>query len=362
MSDRHGFDKIIGQQMAKHILARAAREGEPTHAYLFLGLEGTGKLTTAVEFAKALNCEDPRDGNACGECALCHSIEHGNMPEVRIWSVPKNKQDTTIEQMREMRDLAMLRPLRARWKTNIVEQGDTLNDESANCILKLLEEPPDYLINILLFRNAASVLPTVRSRCQLVRFTQVNAAELVDRLMDDYGVGNDEARFLATYSQGCPGKAIRLIGDEAFVERRNAIIEVASGASSQHPWLALKLAEALRGPAQKSADEDEEGEVAEDEPADQPKQPRRSKRDTTLESLDMLLLWYRDLLAAKLQGSDAAIVNVDKRDEVNAQAMAYPHGGRLLTAVQAIQDSKQIILGNGNPQIVTEALMMRLAG
>ncbi len=240
-----GFDQIIGQEMAKRVLSRAVREGSPTHAYLFLGPEGSGKTTTAIEFAKALNCENPRDGHACGECAVCRSIEHGNLPEVRMWSPDrkKQKQDTTIDQMREMREFAMLRPVRSRWKVNIVEEGDTLNEESSNCILKLLEEPPGYLVNTLIFRNASNALPTIRSRCQLVRFTPVSAAELVDRLLEEHGATNDQARFLATYSQGCPGRAIRLMEDPTFFDRRDAIADVAGQAASGNPWSALKLAE-----------------------------------------------------------------------------------------------------------------------
>lgn len=352
------FDNIIGQEMAKRVLSRAVREGSPSHAYLFLGLEGTGKTTAAIEFAKALNCENPQDGGPCGECALCRSIEHGNLPDMRVWS--PEKQETTIKQMREMRDYAILRPMRARWKVNVIEQGDTLNEEAANCILKLLEEPPGYLVNILIFRNAASVLPTIRSRCQLVRFTQVASSELVDRLLDDYGVPNDEARFLAVYSQGCPGKAIALIGDTSFFARRDTIIEVASAAASGSPWSALKLAETLRSADAKTSrqTDDEEGS---DEAEGQPKKPRPgSKRDLVMQSLDILLLWYRDLLAAKLQGQDAAVVNVDRLDEITAQSMAYQHGGRLFGAIEAILNAKRVILGNGNPQIVTEALMMKL--
>ena len=362
-----GFDRIIGQELAKRVLAKAAREQEPAHAYLFLGLEGTGKLTTALEFAKALNCENPQEGSACGECPLCHTIEHGNLPDVRVW-YPKGR-DTIIDHMREMRELAVLKPMRARWKVNIIEQGDTLNPESASCILKLVEEPPDYLVNILLYRNAAAVLPTIRSRCQLVRFTQVNAAELVDRLLDDHGVTNDEARFLAAYSQGCPGKAIRLIGNTEFVERRDAVAGIAAAASTRsNRWLALKLAEALRQSGKPSAEEPEQTEEPEESeetetPApDKAKKARKGVRDSTIESLEVLLVWYRDLLAAKLRGTDAALVNTDRRDEIAAQASRYPHAGRLLAAVDAILQAKRNVIGNANPQIATEALIIRLMG
>ena len=336
MSNRLGFDKIIGQELAKKVLAKAVRDVHPTHAYLFLGLQGTGKTTTALEFAKALNCEDPQEGHACGNCAICHAIEHGNFPDIRIYS--PDGQNTKIEQMREMRELSNFAPSRGKWKVNIIEQGDTLNEESANCILKLLEEPPGYMVNIILFKNAGSALPTIRSRCQILRFTQVNADELTARLVEEFHVQPDNAEFLAAYSQGCPGKAIDLIGNDSFFERRDELAKVAGAASSGRPWMALKLAEALR-----STDD------------------KKSQRDTVVESLDILMIWYRDLLATKLQGDDASVVNLDKLEEIKPQRDRYPHAGYLANAIEAMLQTKRAILGNANPQITTEALMMRLA-
>lgn len=360
MSSRTGFDRIIGQVLAKRVLSRAVREGQPAHAYLFLGLQGTGKATTALEFGKALNCETPRDGNACEQCAICHAIEHGNFPDMRVWS-PKN-QDTTIDHMREMRELASFKPMRGKWVVNVVEQGDTLNEDSANCILKLLEEPPPYVVNVLLYRNAANVLPTIRSRCQLVRFDQANTDELAARLVEDHGVGADEADFLAIYSQGRPGVAIGLIGNDEFQRKRESAAAVASMAAGGNAWAALSLAEALRGTLAPQIAESE----TEDEDDETPAQTRsagarKGARDATTESLDMLLVWYRDLLAIKLQGSEAAVVNTDKRDQLLDQAARYAHGGLLLSRVGAILHAKRRIGGNGNPQIVTEALMMHLA-
>ena len=339
---KQGFDKIIGQEFAKRVLVRAVQEQSPTHAYLFLGLQGTGKTTTALEFAKALNCENPQDGNACGMCALCHSIEHGNSPDVYVWS--PDGQNTKIDQMREMRDLAKFKPLRGKWKINIIEQGDTLNEESANCILKLLEEPPPYVINIIIFRNPASMLPTIKSRCQMIRFNQVNTDELASRLIDDFGAQEDEAAFLATYSQGRPGTAIDLLGNEAFFKKRDVLIGVAAGIASKNPWLSLKLAETLRSFEEKDATG-----------------KKRGARDMLMETLDIFVLWYRDLLATKTQGESASVVNSDKTDEIMRQCEKYAHAGHLFNAVEAILSAKRAIQGNANPQIVTEALMMRLA-
>lgn len=337
---------------------RAVREASPAHAYLFLGLEGTGKLTTALEFARALNCERDRDGHACGECALCKSVDHGNFPDLRVWA-PAG-QDTKIEQMREMRETASFAPLRGTWKVNIIEQGDTLNEESASCILKLLEEPPPYLVNILLYRNAANVLPTIRSRCQLVRFTQVDADTLASRLAEDFGAEPSEAEFLATYSQGRPGIAIRLVGNEEFRARRAAVLGAASATASGNPWLALKLAEAIRSSASFQEPAEEEETPAEEE-VWSPKR-RGSARNSTFEGLDILLTWYRDLLAVKLGGEQAPLVNLDRRDEVTRRAASYPSARRILDALDAILLARRGLLGNANAQIATEAMMMRLIG
>lgn len=356
--DRQGFDRIIGQELAKRVLMRAVR-GQPAHAYLFQGLHGTGKLTTALEFSKALNCLEPRDGHACGQCAICHAVEHGNFPDTRVWS-PKS-QDTTIESMREMRELASFRPSRGNWLINIVEQADTLNEDSGNCILKLLEEPPAYVINILLYKNPANVLATIRSRCQLVRFEQVPADELAARLVEEHGLSPEEADFLAIYSQGRPGVAIGLIDDDDFRRKRENVAGVVAVAARGNAWAALALAEALRSGSGPQTAETEE------EDADAPKQAkaaagaRKGVRDAVTEALDMLLVWYRDMLAIKLQGDDAPIVNTDKRGELIDLSDKFAHAGKLFNAVHAILHAKRTIQGNANPQIVTEALMMRLA-
>lgn len=335
MSETMGFDKIIGQDAAKRILQRAAADAHPAHAYLFLGLRSTGKLTTAVEFAKALNCLAPVNGNSCDECAVCSAHNHGNFPDLRIWS--PDGQNTKIEHMRELRETANFAPIRGKWKINIIEQGDTLNEESANSILKIIEEPPSYLVNIILYRNAASILPTIKSRCSVVRFIQVGTDELAARLESEHGVEHAHAAFLASFSQGCPGKAISLIGNDSFFEHRDRVIKAARSASSGKPWAALKLAEILR---------------ASDE--------KKSGKDAALESLDILALWYRDLLAASANTVQDSYINIDKTEQIQEQAGRYASPDALENAIDAIIYTRRRILGNANPQIATESLMIRL--
>jgi len=359
-NSQEGFDKIIGQELAKRVLLRAVRTGNPGHAYLFLGPEGSGKFTTALEFAKSLNCESPTDRGSCGKCPLCHSLEHGNAPDVRVWS--PDGHITKISQMRDLIAEASFRPLRGKWLVSIIEQADTLNEEAANCILKIVEEPPEYLVNILIYRNAASILPTIRSRCQLVRFTSVNADVLAGYLSQLLDIGRDKARFLATYSQGCPGIAMRLAQDTEFQRRRDSVVSLVDVVSHGDLWPALRLAEALRSADDDSDDEHEaaSNELAE-EPAAAPKR-RSDAREVTLQTLDVLLVWYRDLLAWRSAGTATALVNSDRVDQLQAQASRYSGTEPLLRSIDAVIRAKRGVNGNVNPQIATEALLLRLIG
>lgn len=371
-----GFSRVIGQKAAVRTLRKAVRDNTPAHAYLFVGPAGSGKMTVAVELARALNCLNPEDGAACGVCDHCLAATRGNFPDVAVW-LPDG-QNTKIEQMREMREQAVFRPLRGKWKINIIEQGDTLNEESANCILKLLEEPPDYLINILLFKNPATVLQTIRSRCRTVRFTTVDVDEITVRLQEMTQVTPERAKFLAAYSQGCPGTAITLATNDLFFEMRDTVSELAEQIRSKKLWSALRLAEELReaggklAKAMKEETEEEEspeeddGQEKEEEQEKGPsqsaaKQARKAAKDNLIRSLDILLLWYRDLLSIRVDSDAARVVNFDRLNQLKSQAAAYPDASRLMRCVDHIMHAKRAIQGNANAQMVSESLVMQLS-
>ena len=198
-------------------------------------MQGTGKTTTALEFAKALNCESPREGQACGECATCHAIEHGNFPDISL--ISPERQTGHDDQT----DAGHAQPCQVCPHPGQMESEHHRGRRHAQRGVRELHfeasrRAPAYLVNILIFRNAASILPTIRSRCQLVRFTQVNSSELASRLVEDFGAEPANAEFLAAYSQGCPGRAIEMMGSERFFARRDELISAAATASSGKPW------------------------------------------------------------------------------------------------------------------------------
>lgn len=330
------FAELIGQELASNVLRRAVREGRVGHAYLFSGPEGVGKLTAALAFAAALNCENPTEsGDSCGECSSCRMMTSGH-PDVQIIS-PDGAQ-TKIKQMQEMRRTSHYAPIKGRWRLVIVEQADTMNDDSSNCILKTLEEPPPYLVILLLSRNTSLLLPTIRSRCLTVRFSHIGLEELADALIERLGASTEDAHFLAAYSEGRPGAAISLLGNESFFEKRRQIVELASKLSSDRRY-ALRLSEELLRLAQP---EKAEG---------------RTQRAAMLSVLGSLVLWYRDLLSISIRGESAQIVNSDLRDKLTSLATDQE---RISSAIETLLWARRAVEGNANIQIISDVTVMRL--
>lgn len=331
------FEELIGQDLAANVLRKAIREGKVTHAYLFAGPEGTGKMTAARAFAAALNCESPtEDGDSCGACSSCRMVTGSGHPDVEIIS-PDGAQ-TKIKQMQELRRTSHYAPIKGRWKVVIVEQADTMNEDSSNCILKTLEEPPQYLVIILLSRNTSLLLPTIRSRCLTVRFAHTGVDDLARALVERSGASEQDAKFLAGYSEGRPGIAISLLDNESFFEWRQRVVELASRMSDGRPY-ALRLSEDLQKLAQS---EKSEG---------------KTQRAGMLSVLDALVLWYRDLLSISIRGKSAHVINSDIRDKLEA-SVTDPN--RISSAIATLLWARRAVEGNANIQLISDVTMMRL--
>jgi DNA polymerase-3 subunit delta' len=225
------WQRIRGHEALVEAFAHARRRGRLAHAYLFTGPPGVGKRLFATELARALLCEDPPGGRleACGRCPSCLQVDAGTHPDLFTVARPEDSLVMPIKQMRELGRHLALKAARGRGKIAIVDDADSLDDPisghaAANCFLKTLEEPPPGSLIMLVGTNPDLQLPTILSRCQLVRFAPLPRAVVAD-LLRAQGV-EDQALVerLARLSNGSLGQA-QALADPALWEFRRRLLE-----------------------------------------------------------------------------------------------------------------------------------------
>ncbi len=330
------FRDLIGQRHARLLLQGALRSARISHAYVFVGPAGTGRLTTARAFAQALLCAEGGD-DACDRCAACRKVRAGAHPDLRVISAGRTESGAErravgIDQIRELKREAAYGPYEGRRKVFIVEDAEAMRAEAANSLLKLVEEPPPGIVIILISESTEALLPTLVSRSQPVRFGFIPASEVVRVLRQQAGVPEDRAAFLAALSGGRVGRALAAAaaGEDPF-ERRAEVLRT--------------LEVALRGDIIRLLDAAES--VA-------------RQRDGIERWLDVALLWVRDVLAWQEAGDAAALANADARPEVVAWARrANP--AALRTAAMAIETAKVDLRRNLNARLVLETLFATMA-
>jgi DNA polymerase-3 subunit delta' len=224
------WERVRGHDVLVRAFERAVRRGRLAHAYLFTGPPGVGKRLFATELAKALLCENPPPGrfDSCDRCPACVQIDAGTHPDYFQAGLPPDKHEWPIEQMRELLRAFALKSARGKGKVAVLDDADEFNEESANAFLKTLEEPPPRSVIILVGTSPDLQLPTILSRCQVVRFAPL-PEPLVADLLRAQGI-EDEAlvRRLARLGGGSPGQARALADPELWKFRRTFLDKLAA--------------------------------------------------------------------------------------------------------------------------------------
>ena len=333
---------IEGQETAVRALISSIQRSFVAHAYLFAGPRGVGKMSAALAFASALNCSNPSpEGDACGLCISCLRIQAGSDADVRTIFPDGNQ--TKIEQVQEIIHDLNFAPLSGKYRVFIIEQADTLNPSSENCILKILEEPPSFGVLILVSSNPNSLLPTIRSRCRLVRFRRARTEEVAAALEKRADLPEDDLRVIASCAQGAIGRALDTASDPDYLEERAALIEAMNMLAGGPPVLALRIAEAFRAVAKPSKNDPDE----------------RTMVGGLSDLLEQVLSWYSDLLAVKVEGEGAAVINLDHRDDLDEIADRYSLN-RIRKALRTIMETRRYLEGNITPQLALECMFFDL--
>lgn len=198
------FENILGNDKNKNILEKAIKVNKISHSYIFWGIEGIGKKVIAKEFAKNILCLEKKEN--C-KCKSCIEIDTDNNPDFQL--IKPNDGKVKIEQIREMQRKVAEKPIISNKKVYIIENSDTMTTEAQNCLLKTLEEPPEYITIILICSNEDSLLSTIKSRCTRMYFEPIETEKIKTYLKQNYP-DQEISENIVNLSQGSIGKAIKL--------------------------------------------------------------------------------------------------------------------------------------------------------
>ena len=236
MTDQSIWDLVVGHDEAVAMLKEAVAGERVTHAWLFTGPPGIGKLHTARVFAAALNC--PAGGD--GTCDTCRRILRGVHPDVHL-IVPEGD-NLLVEDVRAVREEASRTHHEAPIGVFILDEADRLTEAAANALLKVLEEPPPDVVFVLVARSAEALVDTVPSRASTLPFVSLSLAELTAALGDDLQLDRDQTAWAAAASHGRLARARALLTDEAARTRRSSVLDLTERLATGQPSDALAAA------------------------------------------------------------------------------------------------------------------------
>ncbi|HAO22130.1 MAG TPA: DNA polymerase III subunit delta' [Desulfobacteraceae bacterium] len=292
---------IVGQENALSLLSVLLGKGRVPHALLFTGIEGAGKRAAAIRFAMMCNCLSP--DAPCGTCRSCRNIVSGVHPDVHL--IEPSGAFIKIDQIREIGGILAMKPYEAKMRVVIICSAGAMNPEASNALLKMLEEPPDRTILILTTHQKSDLLPTILSRCQLIRFMPV--------------LQNPEQ-------------------DDDLIRHQERLLNELSSLSSKPLNALLAFAESLS-----------------------------KDKEQIQDDLNIILSWFRDIALCRFslekgQPCNARnLRNQTMKEMIEAQAYNMPKE-LILKKIDAVYSAMKNIRANSNTRLTMDLLVMRLAG
>ena len=218
------FETILGNEKNKQILQKSIQNNTISHSYMFVGIQGIGKKIIAKEFAKNILClnQENKNSNTNCTCKSCIEFETNNNPDFSI--IEPDGNSIKIEQIRELQKKIQEKPIISNNKVYIIDDADMMTTEAQNCLLKTLEEPPEYATIILIGSNENIFLPTIKSRCMILHFEPISNENIKKYLKNELGISNIDDEMLDIF-QGSIGKAIDLKDKKEEYEKIIAFVE-----------------------------------------------------------------------------------------------------------------------------------------
>jgi DNA polymerase-3 subunit delta' len=323
---------LIGHTWAEKILKQHLVKGDLHHAYLFTGAPGVGRRSLALEFAQAINCTNPpAPGESCGVCNICKHIALMQQADLHLVAPDTDNGMIKVDQIRDLQRSLILTPYQAEYRIALLLNFHRANANAQNALLKTLEEAPRKVILLLTANSAESLLPTISSRCEILRLRPTSIETLAKALEEREHIPAEKAVLYAHLANGRPGIALRLLQDPKADENRKLWIDSLNeilGASIREK---MKIAENLV----------------------------REKNSAPL--ADILQVWtsyLRDLLLVQ-QGKPEAVVNMDHLKELTANARQL-ESDQLLLLLNEMVKALELSEINANSRLMLDNLFLQI--
>ena len=323
------FKDVVGHKDIINYIRNAVREDKVSHAYILNGERGAGKKMLANLFAATLLCEkggpDP-----CNECHSCRQAESGNHPDI-IKVTHEKPNSISVDDIREqVNNTIMIKPYQGTYKVYIIPQADMMTPQAQNALLKTIEEPPEYAVIMLLTENADTLLSTINSRCVMLKLRNIKDTLIKKYLMETMQVPDYKADMCTAFAQGNMGRAIMLANSEHFNEIRDEAVQLLKYINE------MELSEIVQAVSRITAYKLEINDY-----------------------LDIIMIWYRDVLLYKATKDMDKVVFKDQIKYIKERAKRSSYEGIELI-IESLEKAKARLKANVNFDLVMELLFLTI--
>ncbi|SHK09887.1 DNA polymerase III subunit [Tepidibacter formicigenes] len=305
------FKNIIGQDTAKRFIINSIKKDRISHAYLFEGPSGVGKKTFAMEFSKIL-----LDTN---------NLE--NSPDFKL--LEPQGSSFKINQIRNMHSDIIVRPYKNK-KIYILDDSDKMTVQAQNALLKTLEEPPEYAVLILIAKNSATILDTIKSRCEIIKFSPLPLIGIENYLINYKNIDKDKAKVLSSFSMGILSNALELLNSEEFNKKREEIENYINIMISKNVVDILNINSSLEN----------------------------NKEDIN-NILDILTTYFRDILLIKENVNENIIINIDKINFLQDLSKKLTYS-QISSIIDIIEETKKKLMSNCNFNLAIGVMVLNI--
>lgn len=322
------FADIIGHEQIIHHLQSAISLDKVSHAYIFEGEEGMGKNLLASAFAQALQCEEGGT-EPCMNCVSCKQAATGNQPDIIY--VTHEKSGIGVEDIREkLCGDILIKPYSSPYKIYIVDEAEKMTVQAQNALLKTIEEPPAYGVILLLTTNSETFLPTIVSRCVALKLKPLKDEEIKAYLMEKMQIPDYQAEVCTAFARGNLGKACSLAVSEDFSQIRDHALNLVKHVKEMDVYEIIDSVKAV------------------------------SEFKVRIQDyLDLLMVWYRDVLLFKATRQADVMIFSDEIGEISVDASKRSYEG-LETILKALEKAKLRLNANVNFDLTMELLFLTI--